>query len=543
VRLSRNSDTQPPHKRFRGGQGGLSHSGGGGSQHEEAISRPSRNSERDGERGRAAGEGSARSTGRYEESDANRDRPDTTREQRGDSGRDRSGSEGRGGGCRALGSGESRDCGRGESRGCSGKHTHTHTDTDTDTHALEVKTRGGEAGQREKKRSRGGEELACRFKLPFEPSPALLRIQRQKERENERENDRAKEREREEREREKREKEREREREREMPVPARTKFHTPPGEILPKLLIESVIDLTRSPTPPPVCTSRSSKSPLSQQRRGSAVKWSNCKQDASMEVIEVSDHSGGGPYVGARVQVLFDVDGMQEWYGGLIASEKEETGKWLVLFDDGDEETIVWPDPKGEVRILGAKSLSAKQNRTDKEGNEGSKRPRDRPGKQMSTTPIEHLEASIEVADRSGEANRTHPPLPDVERDGSDKERHIERSREQHRPAERARASEEIGRGSTWRLLHVSSSPSACDLKTYTKELASCKSFDALSPTTSPRVVQVHAGVSLSLSRSLARSLSHSLTHFLFLSPPPLSLSLLDFHPTFNWVLIIPKAL
>ena len=67
----------------------------------------------------------------------------------------------------------------------------------------------------------------------------------------------------------------------------------------------------------------------------------------------------------AHVQVLFDVDGMQEWHGGLIASQKVETGKWLVLFDDRDEETIVWSDPKGEVRILGATSRSAKQNRTD----------------------------------------------------------------------------------------------------------------------------------------------------------------------------------
>jgi hypothetical protein len=270
------------------------------------------------------------------------------------------------------------------------------------------------------------------------------------------------------------------------------------------------------------------------------------------EVIEVSDHSGGGPYVGARVQVLFDV-----WYGGLIASQKEETGKWLVLFDDGDEETIVWPDPKGDVRILGAAGLSAKQNRTDKEGNEGSKMPRGH----VSIMPVEHLEVSIE------------------------------RSREQHRPAERVRASEEIGKGSTGRLLHASSSPSACDLtvqhlpivryretsrpleasaeelphlktlrrscsreleedpeaytRRYTKELANCKSFDALSPTTSPRVVQVHAGVSLCLSRSLARSLAHSLSHSfpLSLSHSSLSLSLLDFHPTFNWVWIIPKAL
>jgi len=60
------------------------------------------------------------------------------------------------------------------------------------------------------------------------------------------------------------------------------------------------------------------------------------------------------PYVGARIEVLFDVDGETDWYGGKI-TRKEKKGKWLVLFDDGDEDYIVWPDPKGEVRITSSK--------------------------------------------------------------------------------------------------------------------------------------------------------------------------------------------
>ena len=93
---------------------------------------------------------------------------------------------------------------------------------------------------------------------------------------------------------------------------------------------------------------------------GSAAKGSTCKQEASMEV---ADHSGEGPYVGARIEVLFDVDGKQDWYGGKITSKEKQAGRWLVRFDDGDEETIVWPDPKGEVRIVSAK----KKRRAEKE--------------------------------------------------------------------------------------------------------------------------------------------------------------------------------
>ena len=52
--------------------------------------------------------------------------------------------------------------------------------------------------------------------------------------------------------------------------------------------------------------------------------------------------------------MLFDVKGKQEWYGGRITSQGKQACKWLVRFDDGDEDTVVWPDPKGEVRILSA---------------------------------------------------------------------------------------------------------------------------------------------------------------------------------------------
>ncbi len=65
------------------------------------------------------------------------------------------------------------------------------------------------------------------------------------------------------------------------------------------------------------------------------------------------------PYVGARIEVLFDVDGQTDWYGGKI-TRKEKKGKWLVLFDDGDEDYIVWPDPKGEVRITSSKKKRGK---------------------------------------------------------------------------------------------------------------------------------------------------------------------------------------
>jgi hypothetical protein len=81
----------------------------------------------------------------------------------------------------------------------------------------------------------------------------------------------------------------------------------------------------------------------------------------SMEVA--ADHSDEGPYVGARIEVLFDVDGKQDWYGGKITSKEKQAGRWLVRLDDGDEETIVWPDPQGEVRIVSAK----KERRDDKE--------------------------------------------------------------------------------------------------------------------------------------------------------------------------------
>jgi len=36
-----------------------------------------------------------------------------------------------------------------------------------------------------------------------------------------------------------------------------------------------------------------------------------------------------GPYVGARIQVLIDVNGQQDWHGGLITSEKKQAGIWI----------------------------------------------------------------------------------------------------------------------------------------------------------------------------------------------------------------------
>jgi hypothetical protein len=98
--------------------------------------------------------------------------------------------------------------------------------------------------------------------------------------------------------------------------------------------------------------------------------------------MEGAEHSGegldvGAPYVGARVQVLFVLDGKRKWYGGQIKKQKKQAGKWLVRFDDGDEDTIVWPDSAGEVRILSAANC-------DEGGQEVSKRPRGRPRKDVN---------------------------------------------------------------------------------------------------------------------------------------------------------------
>lgn len=36
-------------------------------------------------------------------------------------------------------------------------------------------------------------------------------------------------------------------------------------------------------------------------------------------------------------------------------SQDKEVSQWLVLFDDGDKDSIILPDQKGEVRIVSSK--------------------------------------------------------------------------------------------------------------------------------------------------------------------------------------------
>ncbi len=157
------------------------------------------------------------------------------------------------------------------------------------------------------------------------------------------------------------------------------------------------------------------------------------------------------PYVGARVEVLFDET---QWFGGQITRQTNKEGVYLVKYDDGEENTIVWPDAKGEVRIVSATSHSAKKSQTDKEGKQDSKGPTGRPGKDRSTMPRANSE---EFADLSGEAHTRPSPQPNAERDGSDPERHRERSREQDSPAETAR----VG-GSEEKRRRITGGPSPC---------------------------------------------------------------------------------
>ena len=97
-------------------------------------------------------------------------------------------------------------------------------------------------------------------------------------------------------------------------------------------------------------------------------------RDAAINFVHLctsAHHSQGAPseqrmnggkkcaYVGAHVEVLFEVNGRQDWYPGQIIS-KQENGKWKVLFEDNEEHEIMWPDPHGEVRILGDKLKSPK---------------------------------------------------------------------------------------------------------------------------------------------------------------------------------------
>ena len=101
--------------------------------------------------------------------------------------------------------------------------------------------------------------------------------------------------------------------------------------------------------------------------RGSvgASKGPKVKQDAK---------DLGDPYVGAKIQVLFEVEGTQEWFGGKLIGKEKKAGFWKVLFDDGEEDMIEYPDPKGEVRIVSAKKKKTKADKEVPEStNAGSK--------------------------------------------------------------------------------------------------------------------------------------------------------------------------
>ena len=54
------------------------------------------------------------------------------------------------------------------------------------------------------------------------------------------------------------------------------------------------------------------------------------------------------------LEVLFDVDGKQQWHEGQVTG-MGQGGQWQVLFDDGEEHLISWPDRTGEVRIVQSK--------------------------------------------------------------------------------------------------------------------------------------------------------------------------------------------
>jgi len=98
------------------------------------------------------------------------------------------------------------------------------------------------------------------------------------------------------------------------------------------------------------------------------------KQDASSDIAVGQANANAEPYVGARIEVLFDVDGQQDWYGGKIIRKDKKDGIWLVLFDDGDEDSIIFPDPKGEVRIVSSekKRNTAQANKEDTEDKTGT---------------------------------------------------------------------------------------------------------------------------------------------------------------------------
>ncbi len=82
---------------------------------------------------------------------------------------------------------------------------------------------------------------------------------------------------------------------------------------------------------------------------------------------------------------------------------------------------MIWPDPKGEVRIVSATSRSAKKSRTDKEDKQDSKGLTGRHKKDRSTMPRADSE---EFADHSGEDHTRTSPQLNAESDGSDPKGH-----------------------------------------------------------------------------------------------------------------------
>ena len=119
--------------------------------------------------------------------------------------------------------------------------------------------------------------------------------------------------------------------------------------------------------------------------------------------VGVRENSVTGPHVGAEVEVLYKEDG---WCHGKIAEKGKEKDKWLVNFDAGDSETITikWPNPKGDVRILGAKSKRAPSSSDEDEREESNTdvdkdtpartESRTRRGKVLATAPTTNTHTS-----------------------------------------------------------------------------------------------------------------------------------------------------
>jgi hypothetical protein len=87
---------------------------------------------------------------------------------------------------------------------------------------------------------------------------------------------------------------------------------------------------------------------LSKRHHGSG------NREAETKACERSMTAAKAPslHIGARLEVLFDnAKGEQKWYEGRVTKRKGESS-WQVLFADGEEHTVRWPDNTGEVRLL-----------------------------------------------------------------------------------------------------------------------------------------------------------------------------------------------